>query len=138
MSRGRRSAFALPLVLCCFAGCLPQSGPVDPTPRPRSTAAPSGGSTAASSSGQSETLKRIYGIVAEQMQIDGSELTPDTSLADLKMDELDIYETVMWTEEAFGVRISDEEGEPTLTSGATLADLANLVDAARGARNAGE
>lgn len=125
MSEYRRGSYALAVALCLFAaGCLPQGASVDRASNSRSTAAPT--------RAREETTKRIYGIVAEQMHIDGSTLTPETSLGSLQMDELDIDETVLWTEEEFGVRITDDEFKTTLNGKSTLADLADLVEQARG------
>lgn len=57
-----------------------------------------------------DTLEKVKGIVAEQLGIDASEITLESSFeGDLKADSLDRVELIMSLEEAFSLEISDDE-----------------------------
>ncbi|QDU25386.1 Acyl carrier protein [Anatilimnocola aggregata] len=114
------------LVLCCFActfGCGKQDTP--PT-QPNS----------ASQQPVSPTTERICQIVAEQMGVNRANLNSQTTLGDLRADDLDFVELVMELEEEFDISISDEAAERMLSSknwkqgmnNVTLAKLSSLVD----------
>lgn len=60
--------------------------------------------------------KRVSEIVAEQLGVDISEVTVDSSfIDDLGADSLDTVELVMALEEEFGVEIPDEDAEKITT-----------------------
>jgi len=66
----------------------------------------------------SELSERIRDLVAEQLGVDPSELSPDANiLEDLGADSLDVVEMVMAIEEAFDIEISDEDAESMRTVG---------------------
>ena len=53
---------------------------------------------------------KIRSIVAEQLGVDVSEVTPDASiLDDLGADSLDVVELVMALEDAFDIEVPDED-----------------------------
>jgi len=61
---------------------------------------------------------RIRSIVAEQLGVDVSEVTPDASiLDDLGADSLDVVELVMALEDAFDIEVPDEDVENIRTIG---------------------
>jgi len=61
---------------------------------------------------------RIRSIVAEQLGVDMSEVTPDASiLDDLGADSLDVVELVMALEDAFDIEVPDEDVEDIRTIG---------------------
>jgi acyl carrier protein len=61
---------------------------------------------------------RIRELVAEQLGVNPSELSPDANiLEDLGADSLDVVEMVMAIEEAFDIEISDEDAESMRTVG---------------------
>ncbi len=70
---------------------------------------------------ETEIEEKIYQIVSEQMGIDKSELTRDTSFVDdLNADSLDTVELVMEFEDEFEMSIPDEEAERIRTIGQTV------------------
>lgn len=66
----------------------------------------------------SDLETRIRAIVADQLGVDLTEVTPDASiLDDLGADSLDVVELVMAIEEAFDIEVPDEEVERMRTIG---------------------
>jgi acyl carrier protein len=56
--------------------------------------------------------KRIVEIIATQLGIDQTDVTPEASVVDdLGADSLDVVELIMALEEEFNVEIPDEEAE---------------------------
>ncbi len=65
---------------------------------------------------ENEIFKKVQKIVAEQLGVDESEVTPQASFAnDLGADSLDTVELVMALEEEFDVEIPDEAAEEIAT-----------------------
>jgi acyl carrier protein len=59
-----------------------------------------------------EVEQRVEEIVADQLGLDASEVTPEASFVDnLGADSLDTVELVMALEEEFGLEIPDDEAE---------------------------
>ena len=57
-------------------------------------------------------LERVIEIIQEQLNLDGVEITEDSSFKDdLGADSLDLFELVMAFEEEYGVEIPSEELE---------------------------
>lgn len=55
-------------------------------------------------------LEKMKEIIAEQLNLDTTEITPDTSFKDdLGADSLDLFEVVMSLEEEYDVEIPPEE-----------------------------
>lgn len=68
-----------------------------------------------------EIKEKVIQIVSEQMGVDKSEITLDTSFVnDLNADSLDTVELVMEFEDAFEMSIPDEEAEKIQTVGAAV------------------
>jgi acyl carrier protein len=62
--------------------------------------------------------EKIRDLVAEQLGVDRSELSPDANiLEDLGADSLDVVEMVMAIEEKFDIEIPDEDAEAMRTVG---------------------
>ena len=71
-------------------------------------------------------LEKICTVVAETLSCDVNEITEETSLTeDLGADSLDAVELNMALEEAFDVKISDEE----LAQLKTIGDIMNAIKA---------
>ena len=69
-------------------------------------------------------LERVIEIIAEQLNVDGSTITEDTSFKDdLGADSLDLFEMVMALEEEFGKEIPTEDLEKIATIGDVVAYL---------------
>ena len=67
---------------------------------------------------ESEIEAKVIDIVAEQMGVDKTEITRETSFAnDLNADSLDTVELVMEFEDEFETSIPDEEAEKIQTVG---------------------
>jgi acyl carrier protein len=63
-----------------------------------------------------ELEERIAEIIAEQLEVEVAEVTPEASFVDdLGADSLDTVELVMALEEEFGIEIPDEEAEKIAT-----------------------
>ena len=68
-----------------------------------------------------DTEDKVIEIVSEQMGVDKSEITRDTSFAnDLNADSLDTVELVMEFEDEFETSIPDEEAEKIQTVGQAI------------------
>jgi acyl carrier protein len=66
--------------------------------------------------------QKVIEIISEQMGVDKSEITRDTSfINDLNADSLDTVELVMEFEDEFDMSIPDEEAEKIQTVGAAIA-----------------
>ena len=71
---------------------------------------------------------RVIEIVSEQMGVDKSEVTRETSfINDLNADSLDTVELVMEFEDEFDMSIPDEEAEKIQTVGAAIDYIVNIV-----------
>lgn len=66
--------------------------------------------------------EKLIALIAEKLDTDPSEITPDSKLADLGMDSLDIAELLMDIEDAFGTQI---EVSPELVH---VSDLAAKIE----------
>ena len=68
-----------------------------------------------------EVEEKVIEIVAEQMGVDKSEITRETSFVnDLNADSLDTVELVMEFEDEFEMSIPDEEAEKIQTVGQAI------------------
>ncbi len=66
-------------------------------------------------------LAKLIGIIEEQLNVEGMEITEKTSFKDdLSADSLDLFELVMALEEEFGVEIPSEELENITTVGSVI------------------
>ena len=70
---------------------------------------------------EQEIQEKVISIIADQMNIDKSEISRDTSfINDLNADSLDTVELVMELEDEFDMNIPDEEAEKLQTIGAAV------------------
>ncbi len=71
---------------------------------------------------------KVVEIVSEQMGVDKSEITRETSfINDLNADSLDTVELVMEFEDEFDMSIPDEEAEKIQTVGAAIDYIVNIA-----------
>ncbi|WP_461247956.1 acyl carrier protein [Treponema sp. R6D11] len=71
-------------------------------------------------------LEEVQKIVAEQLDVDPSKVTAESSFADdLGADSLDIVELVMAFEEAFDIEIPDDAAERITTVGEAAKHIAD-------------
>ena len=70
---------------------------------------------------------RVSEMLAKQLGLLLTEVTPDASLESLGADDLDVVEIVIDLEEEFGIEIPDDEIEDGL---ATVAEVIRYVEAA--------
>ena len=68
------------------------------------------------------TFKKIAALIAENKDMDISDITMETSFDDMELDSLDVIEVVMSIEEAFGIAMEIDD------SIKTVGDLVNLVE----------
>jgi acyl carrier protein len=86
--------------------------------------------------GSTSTADQVCDITAELLSVDRSKITLQTSLGELKADDLDFVELVMELEEHFDIAIPDEAAERMMETDnwqqglkhVTMAKLAALVD----------
>ena len=72
--------------------------------------------------------KKVIEIISEQMGVDKSEITQETSfINDLNADSLDTVELVMEFEDEFDMSIPDEEAEKIQTVGAAIDHIVNVI-----------
>lgn len=72
-------------------------------------------------------FEKLQEIVAEVMNVDREDVTPDTKFADdLGADSLDVVQIVMAIEDEFDVEIPTEEIEKIVTVGDAADMLANV------------
>ncbi|KAF9616105.1 hypothetical protein IFM89_028571 [Coptis chinensis] len=81
------------------------------------------------SAAKPETLSTVQTMIANQLSVDASTVTPETKFADLGADSLDTVEIMMALEEKFGVSI----GEGAAESIATVQDAADLIETVKAA-----
>ena len=63
-------------------------------------------------------LEKLQKIIAEVLNVDTEEVTPDTTFVDdLGADSLDIFQIVMGIEEEFDIEIPNEAAEQIVTVG---------------------
>ena len=72
--------------------------------------------------------EKMKSIIAEQLNIDASEITLESSFKDdLNADSLDLFEMVMALEDNYGVEIPSEDLEKLLTVGDVVNYLKDKV-----------
>ena len=63
-------------------------------------------------------LEKLKAIIAEVLNVDPDEITPETSFTDdLGADSLDVYQIVMGIEDAFDIHVEEDAAEQITTVG---------------------
>mgnify|MGYP005793653937 CR=1 FL=1 len=68
------------------------------------------------------TFEKVAQVIAENRDMDVSEITMDTTFEDLQLDSLDTVDLVMSLEEIFDITIEMQEGLKS------VGDVVNLID----------
>jgi acyl carrier protein len=74
------------------------------------------------------TLEKVTAIVAKQLHRDPSTIAPDTELAEMGYESLDVIETIFAIEEEWDVDINFNANSDGLDHFKTVGDVANMVD----------
>ena len=73
-------------------------------------------------------LEKLQKIIAEVLNVDTEEVTPDTTfVGDLGADSLDIFQIVMGIEEEFDIEIPTEEVEQIVSVGDAVEQIKRLI-----------
>jgi acyl carrier protein len=75
-----------------------------------------------------DTFPRLQRIAAKVLSIPKARIQPETKIADIVQDSLDVVELLMEVETAFDIWIEDEK----LDEAVTIADMVKLVEEAKG------
>jgi acyl carrier protein len=59
-------------------------------------------------------LEKIKKIICEQLDLNGNDITEDTSFQELGLDSLELFQVIIEIEDAFGVQIEDAESFKTV------------------------
>jgi acyl carrier protein len=59
-------------------------------------------------------FEKIKDIIVEQLGVEESDITMDTSFEDLGVDSLDLFQIIIEIEEAFDIQIEDAESIKTV------------------------
>jgi acyl carrier protein len=79
---------------------------------------------------QDEVFAKVSKIVADQLEVDPSEVKAESNFAnDLGADSLDVVELVMALEEEFDIEVPDEAAEKLLTVQSVVDYINNQVTA---------
>jgi acyl carrier protein len=62
-----------------------------------------------------DIAERVRNIVAERLNVNPEEVTPETTFEDLGADSLDVMDLVMELEQEFDIEIPDEDAEKIRT-----------------------
>ncbi len=75
------------------------------------------------------TIDRVKGIVADQLGLDADQVAAEARIKDdLGADSLDMVELIMELEEAFGMKIAEEDMRQILT----IQDVVDYIEKNRG------
>ncbi len=76
-----------------------------------------------------EDMKKLKSIIADVLNVDPDEITPDTTFTDdLGADSLDLYQILMGIEEEYGITVPQEQTENITT----VAEALELIRKATG------
>ena len=70
--------------------------------------------------------EKLVAYAAKQLELDPSEITPDSTFESLGIDSLDVVERIMALEDSCGITISDDDAAKLSTVGAIVDYLEKL------------
>ena len=71
---------------------------------------------------------QVIAIIAEQLGISESEMSEETSFADLGADSLDLFQIISALEEEFNIEFENDDVEKIKTVGDALEYIKNIVE----------
>lgn len=74
-----------------------------------------------------ETFEVLRQIIADKFEKDPEEIAMDTTLENLQIDSLDIFDVIFEAEERFGIRVPNEE-----VAISTVGEVVELIERLRG------
>ena len=73
-------------------------------------------------------FEKLQNIIAEVLNVDSDEITPETTFVDdLGADSLDIFQIIMGIEEEFDIEIPNEKAEKIVSVGDAAEAIKNAV-----------
>ncbi|MDO4632561.1 MAG: acyl carrier protein [Eubacteriales bacterium] len=73
-------------------------------------------------------FEKLQKIIAEVLNVDENEITPDTTFVDdLGADSLDVFQIIMGIEEEFDIEIPNEQAEKIVSVGDAAEAIKNVV-----------
>lgn len=73
-------------------------------------------------------LEKLQKIIAEVLNVDTEEITPDTTFVDdLGADSLDVFQIIMGIEEEFDIEIPTEEAEHIVSVGDAVEQIKKAI-----------
>lgn len=73
-------------------------------------------------------LEKLKKIITEVLNVDESEITPDTKfIDDLGADSLDVYQIIMGVEEEFDIEIDADNAESIVTVADAIEQIKNAI-----------
>ena len=74
-------------------------------------------------------FEKLQGIIAEVLNVDADEITPDTTFVDdLGADSLDVFQIIMGIEEEFDIEIPNEAAESISTVADAVEQIKNALN----------
>jgi len=75
----------------------------------------------------SEIFNTLRDLLKNKFSLSTEHITPETTLTELGLDSLYLMEFVFAAEDAFALRIPEEDLDPRV-AGTTLGDIANIIE----------
>ncbi|MDD7078127.1 MAG: acyl carrier protein [Lachnospiraceae bacterium] len=73
-------------------------------------------------------FEKLQNIIAEVLNVDPDEITPDTTFVDdLGADSLDVFQIIMGIEEEFDIEIPNEKAEKIVSVGDAAEAIRNAI-----------
>lgn len=73
-------------------------------------------------------FEKLQSIIAEVLNVDPDEITPDTTFVDdLGADSLDVFQIIMGIEEEFDIEIPNEKAEKIVSVGDAAEAIKNAI-----------